>query len=85
MKLTILFLALGLYAADKPKITAEMREAYFQAKADVLEAMAAHDSAQKRLDAAVKAMQAVCPLITDAQGKPQCQPEPPKSEQKKGN
>ena len=51
----------------------------------LLEAMAAHDSAQKRLDAAVKAMQAVCPLITDAQGKPQCQPEPPKSEQKKGN
>ena len=67
---------------DPPKITAEMRETFFQAKSDLLEAQAKLTDAQKRLDASLKEMQAVCPLTLDAQGKPQCQ-EPPKSTEKK--
>ena len=60
--------------AAPPAITSEMRETYFQAKSDVLEAQVALTAAQGRLDASVKGMQAVCPLIVDAQGKPQCAP-----------
>ena len=67
---------------DPPKITAEMRETFFQAKSDLLEAQAKLTDAQKRLDASLKEMQAVCPLTLDAQGKPQCQ-EPSKSTEKK--
>ena len=67
----------------KPVITAELREIYQQARADSAEAQLAVTAAQARLEAAVKAMQAVCPLTVDQQGKPQCAPEPPKSEAKK--
>ena len=51
-----------------------MRETFFQAKADLLEAQVKLTDAQKRLDASLKEMQAVCPLTLDAQGKPQCAP-----------
>ena len=57
-----------------PAITSDMRETYFQAKSDVLEAQVALTAAQGRLDASVKGMQAVCPLIVDDKGKPQCAP-----------
>jgi len=73
--------------AKPPVITSEMREAYFQARGDALEAQIALEAAQKRLQAAVDAMQKVCPLVVDAQGKPQCmtvpeKPEPPKESQR---
>ena len=58
---------------DPPKITSEMRETFFQAKADLLEAQAKLSDAQKRMEDAVKAMQSVCQLTLDGQGKPQCQ------------
>ena len=67
---------------DPPKITSEMRETFFQAKSDLLEAQARSADAQKRLDASLKEMQAVCPLILDAQGKPQCAPPAPPTEAK---
>ena len=60
--------------ADPPKITAEMRESFFQAKADLLEAQAKLADAQKRMQDSVTAMQAVCQLTLDPQGKPQCAP-----------
>ena len=63
--------------ADPPKITAEMRETFFQAKADLLEAQVKLSDAQKRMEDAVKTMQAVCQLTLDGQGKPQCQPPAP--------
>jgi hypothetical protein len=59
---------------DQPKITAEMRETFFQAKADLLEAQAKLADAQKRMQDSVTAMQAVCQLTLDPQGKPQCAP-----------
>ena len=59
---------------DPPKITAEMRETFFQAKADLLEAQAKLTDAQKRMQDSVTAMQAVCQLTLDPQGKPQCAP-----------
>ena len=71
---------------DPPKITAEMRETFFQAKSDLLEAQVKLTDAQKRLDASLKEMQAVCPLTLDAQGKPQCSqpaPEATKTPEKK--
>jgi hypothetical protein len=68
--------------ADPPKITAEMRETFFQAKADVLEAQAKLTDAQKRMQESVKSMEAVCPLMLDAQGKPQCAPPAPPTEAK---
>ena len=69
---------------DKPEpvITSEMREAYFQAKADVLEAQAVLEAAQKRFQAAVEIMTKTCPLILDAQGKPQCAPKPEPPEER---
>ena len=57
---------------DQPKITVEMRETFFQAKADLLEAQAKLTDAQKRMQDSVTAMQAVCQLMLDPQGKPQC-------------
>ena len=68
--------------ADPPKITAEMREAFFQAKADLLEAQAKLTDAQKKMQDSVSTMQAVCPLMLDAQGKPQCAPPAPPTEAK---
>lgn len=86
MRLTILgLLALTMWAADAPKppsITAEQRETYQQARADLAEAQLAVVQAQARLKAAVDAMQAVCPLVVDAQGKPQCVPQPKAEEPK---
>ena len=80
MKLTLCIMLAGLAGpllgqdapADQPEITSELREAYFHAKSDTLEAQLVLEAAQKRLDAAVKAMQAICPLVVDADGKPQC-------------
>jgi hypothetical protein len=59
-----------------PAITPELREIYQQARADLAEAQLAIVQAQAKLEAAVKAMQSVCPLTVDAQGKPQCAPKP---------
>ena len=79
MRLTILgLLALTMWAADAPKpeppkITEAQQIAYFQAKADLLEAQSAANAAQNRLDAAVKSMQAVCPLALDKDQRPVCQ------------
>lgn len=77
MKLMILLLASGMFAADRPKpqITPAMRETYFQAKSDLLEAQLRVVGAQQKFDESVKVMQGVCPLVVDKDGKPQCQPE----------
>ncbi len=85
LKLTISIVAIALVGMaqqqpketapkDPPKITAEMRETFFQAKADLLEAQAKLTDAQKRMQDSVTAMQAVCQLTLDPQGKPQCAP-----------
>lgn len=73
--LLILALTGVIWAVDKPtpsKITEAQQVMYFQAKSDVLEATMAQTSAQARLDAVVKAMTAVCPLVLDAQQRPVC-------------
>jgi hypothetical protein len=65
-----------------PKITAEQQVAYFQAKADVLEAQVALQLANDRLKGTVEVLTRVCPLVLDAQQRPQCAP-PPAPEAKK--
>ena len=91
VKLAIAFLAFAALCcgqdkpvAEKPvpHITAEQQLAYFQAKADLTEAQARAVDAQKRMDDAVKVMQAVCPLVLDEKQRPQCAPEPPKPVEK---
>ena len=89
MKLTLTILAIALVGMaqqepakpietakpqDPPKITSEMREAFFHAKADLQEFQAKLEDADKRMKTVVAAMQAVCPVMLDQQGTPQCAP-----------
>jgi hypothetical protein len=81
--LCAVLIARGADAPKPPQITDAQQIAYFQARAEVAEAQAALTAAQTKLEAAVKAMQAVCPLTLDVAQRPVCQVAPePKPEAK---
>ena len=70
------------HAEDKPKpsqITIEQQAEWLQARAELAEAQLALKTAEARMQAVVKEIQAVCPAVINKAGRPECPPEPAKS------
>jgi hypothetical protein len=55
-----------------PHITTEQQVVYFQARADLVEAQSLATDAQRHFNEVAKELQAVCPLVLDANRRPQC-------------
>jgi hypothetical protein len=86
MRLPALLLCLTALAADlpAPKITLEQQAEWLQARAELLEAQLAVKTAEGKLLVVVTKLQAVCPLVLNPQGRPECAPPQPAPEKKEG-
>jgi hypothetical protein len=82
MRFASLLLSLTALAADlpAPKITLEQQAEWLQARAELLEAQLAVKNAESRLLLVVTKLQAVCPLVLNPQGRPDCAPPPEKKD-----
>ena len=64
-------------AKPAPAITIEQQAEWLQARAELAEAQLAVKTAEARLNAAVKDIQAVCPAVgVNKAGRPECPPTP---------
>jgi hypothetical protein len=75
-----LLIGLLCQAEDKPKppqITIEQQAEWLQARAELAEAQLQLKTAEARMNAVVKEIQAVCPAVIGKTGRPECPVKPP--------